>query len=247
MKKATKQQEQQLKHKTPSLKSLNTFKHLTWFWHLESIEGFECVFGVYSFLLYWMKRVGCLDGLNGGGWEGIYSPTTILSVGWLLCRWAHRTVRWRTRHSIVHCPMRAMSTDRWALELLTVEDFCSFGAPDSPVGPIVADYLLTSDATDCKRSLAVDRWWSWPLLRGITGQSGGTPDSSVIIKNEHQEFPRAASSRSASAMALDTVRCATGSCKSVLLQTYRIVPQSFSLYVYMNFMHLRKILTGQTS
>jgi hypothetical protein len=37
-----------------------------------------------------------------------------------------------------------------------------------------------------------------------------------------------------------TVRCATGWCKSVLLQTCRIDPKSFSLYVYMNFMHLRK-------
>jgi hypothetical protein len=50
--KATKQQEQQLKHKSPSLKSLNTFDHLTRFWNLERIEDFDCDFGVYSLLLY---------------------------------------------------------------------------------------------------------------------------------------------------------------------------------------------------
>jgi hypothetical protein len=54
MKKATLQQEQQMQHKSPSLKSLNTFDHLTWLWHLERIEGFQCVFGVYSLLLYWV-------------------------------------------------------------------------------------------------------------------------------------------------------------------------------------------------
>jgi hypothetical protein len=54
MKKATKQQEQQMEHKSLSLKSLNTFDHLTWLWHLEKIEGFECGFGMYSLLLYWV-------------------------------------------------------------------------------------------------------------------------------------------------------------------------------------------------
>jgi hypothetical protein len=43
MKKATKQQEQEKKHKSPSLKSLNTFDHLTWFWNLERVEGFDYV------------------------------------------------------------------------------------------------------------------------------------------------------------------------------------------------------------
>jgi hypothetical protein len=33
----------------------------------------------------------------------------------------------------VHCPVRAMSADRWGLELLIVEVFCPLAAPDSPV------------------------------------------------------------------------------------------------------------------
>jgi hypothetical protein len=39
----------------------------------------------------------------------------------------------RIRHSTIHCPVRAMSADRWGLELLTVEVVYPFGAPDSPV------------------------------------------------------------------------------------------------------------------
>jgi hypothetical protein len=44
----------------------------------------------------------------------------------------HRTL-------VVHCPVRATSADRWGLELLIVEVFCPFAAPDSPVYPDVAD------------------------------------------------------------------------------------------------------------
>jgi hypothetical protein len=35
---------------------------------------------------------------------------------------------------------------------LTVEVFCPFAAPDSPVRPVVADCLLTSGTADCARS-----------------------------------------------------------------------------------------------
>ena len=69
-----------MEHKSLSLKLLNTFDHLTWFWNLERIECFECVFGVYFLLLYWMRRVGCLDGLNYGGWGVFIAPTAILAI-----------------------------------------------------------------------------------------------------------------------------------------------------------------------
>jgi hypothetical protein len=39
----------------------------------------------------------------------------------------------------------ATSTDYWGLELLTVEDLCPFGAPDSPVRSDITDILLTPD------------------------------------------------------------------------------------------------------
>jgi hypothetical protein len=89
-----------------------------------------------------------LDGLNGGGWGVFIAPTTILVA----------VVDGHTRHSNVHCPVSAMLADRWGLEVLTVEIFCLLAAPDSPVRPSIADYLLTSGTTDCARSRAVDRW-----------------------------------------------------------------------------------------
>jgi hypothetical protein len=48
-------------------------KQLIWFWSLEGIECFDCIFGVLSLLLYWMWSLENLDGLNGDGWGGIYS------------------------------------------------------------------------------------------------------------------------------------------------------------------------------
>jgi hypothetical protein len=48
----TKQQEQQMKHKSHSLKSLITIGHLPKLWDLERIGSFECVFGMNPLLLY---------------------------------------------------------------------------------------------------------------------------------------------------------------------------------------------------
>jgi hypothetical protein len=129
-------------------------------------------------------------------WLGVFMAlSTILAVGWLLCRWAHQTVRWCTRHSTVHCPMCATSADRWGLERLTVEVICSFPAPDSPVRPVV-DCLLTSGAADCAQS------HSQPLGE-VDRCSVVSSDSLVahrtvwwILAVERQEFLRAASSRS---------------------------------------------------
>jgi hypothetical protein len=95
---------------------------------------------------------------------GIYSPTTILVVSWLLYRRAHQTVRWCTGHSIVHYPVRATLANCWGLESLTVEVVCPRGVPYSPVAQrtvwcnlIVTDCLLTFGAADCGCSPAVDR------------------------------------------------------------------------------------------
>jgi hypothetical protein len=118
-------------------------KHLIWFWSLERMECFDCVFGVYSLLLYWMRSVRTLDGLNGGGWVVFIASNHLLTIGWLCCRRAHRTVRWCTRHNTIHCPVRATPVDRWVLELLTIEFLCPLATPDSPV---TSDFeVLTSD------------------------------------------------------------------------------------------------------
>jgi hypothetical protein len=89
---------------------------------------------------------------------GIYSPNqTSLTMG---------TPDSPVVHRILHCSLSggATSADRWGLELLTVEDFYPFGAPDSPVRPVIQECLLTSSAAYCGCSPAVDRWWSRPLL-----------------------------------------------------------------------------------
>jgi hypothetical protein len=49
----------------------------------------ECIL----LLLYCVLRVESLDDLNGGGWGVFIAPTTILAIGCVLCRRAHRTVR----------------------------------------------------------------------------------------------------------------------------------------------------------
>jgi hypothetical protein len=126
-----------------------------------------------------MLGVEGLDDLNGGGWVVFIAPTNILVVVWVLCLWAHRTVRWRTRHITVHCLVRATSADRWDLELLTVEVAWPFGAPDSPVAHRT-QHCSMFGACHVSRPLgfgAVDRWSR--LSFWCTGQSGGTPDGPV--------------------------------------------------------------------
>jgi hypothetical protein len=73
------------------------------------------------------KKLGWLEWWWSGG---IYSPNHYSSR---CCRWAHQTVWWCTGHDTIHCPVPAMSTDRWGLERLTVEVPCPLAALDSPV------------------------------------------------------------------------------------------------------------------
>jgi hypothetical protein len=133
-------------------------KHLIWFWSLDRICCFDCVFVVYFFALVLNGEVAMLGWLEWR-WLGVFIASNhLLAVGWLCCGWAHRTVRWCTGHCIVHCPVSATSGDRWGLELLTVEVFYLLAALDSPVQPDVADCLLTSGTADCARSRVVNRW-----------------------------------------------------------------------------------------
>jgi hypothetical protein len=73
----------------------------------------------------------------------IYSPNHY-SSRWLFClSMGTPDGPVRTRHSTVHCPVRAMSSDRWGLELLIVEVVCPCGAPDS----LVAHQIVRCDLT----------------------------------------------------------------------------------------------------
>jgi hypothetical protein len=163
----SKQQEQQKKHKWSSLKSLSTwrgFDPLIVSWSVCLCSSIECE-GLKTWMA-WMVVVG--------GY--IYSPNHYSSR---CCRWAHRTVRWCTGHSTIHCPVCATSADRWGLEWLTVEVLCPLGAPNSLVCSNSAN--LTSDfcTIHCSfhqrsRSLgAVDRCSVSSLDSLVhTGQSG---------------------------------------------------------------------------
>jgi hypothetical protein len=76
MKKArlkAKQQEQQMKHESHSLKPLITNDHLSQLWHLERFGSFECVLEWIVCSCIECVWVECLGVLNGGGWGWIYS------------------------------------------------------------------------------------------------------------------------------------------------------------------------------
>jgi hypothetical protein len=101
-----------------------------------------------------------------------------------------------TRHSIVHCPVRATSGNRWDLELLHVEVVCPCGAMDSPVAHRTVRCHLTSqtvsDLLTLQTVMAVDRCsWAHRTVR-------------CILAEECCKFPRAASSLGAPAWAPDS-------------------------------------------
>jgi hypothetical protein len=163
------------RNKSPSLKSLNDFDHLTRFWNLERIECFDCVFGVYSLLLYWMRRVWCLDGMNGGGWGVIYSPNHY-SSHWLFAL-SMSTPDSPVVHGTHNCSLSGACHVSWPLGFGAVDrwnllSFCctgqSGGTPHSPVRPVVADCLLTFGIIDCARSITDDRWAKLTVARCLT-------------------------------------------------------------------------------
>jgi hypothetical protein len=156
----SKQQEQQKKHKWSSLKSLSTWVNFgTWrgfhplivSWSVCLCSSIECQ-GLKT-SMDWMVLVG-----------GIYSPNHYYSH---CCRWAHRTVRWCTRHDTVHCPVRTTAADRWGLERLTIEFLYPLATPDSLVH---SDFtVLTSALFTVLSSTQSTIGRSWPLLHWLTG------------------------------------------------------------------------------
>jgi hypothetical protein len=156
-----------------------------------------------------------LDGLNGGGWGVFIASNHFLAVGWLCCRWAHRTVRWCTGHCTIHCPVRATLAERSGLELLTVEVFCPLAAPDSPVAHRTVRCVLNLQTESAQST--VER--SWPLLCCRTGQFGSTPDSPMNYRWRALRKPESGQFARCSARAPDNVWCATGCTNSCMLQT----------------------------
>jgi hypothetical protein len=127
-----------------------------------------------------MKKLQCLDGLNGGGCGIFIASNHYFSR---CCQWAHQIVRWCTGHCVVHCPVSATSADCWGLELLTVEVFYPLAVPDSPVAHQIVWCVLTLQSAQS----TVRR--SWSLLRCLTGQSGGARDSPMNYNGRASRKP----------------------------------------------------------
>jgi hypothetical protein len=142
-------------------------KRLSWFWNLEGIECFDCVFGVFSFALVLNVKFWKLGWLEWWWLGGIYSPNHYSSR---CCRWTHRTERWCTKHYTIHCSVRATSADYWGLERLIVEVLCPLATPDSSVRSDFAVLTSTLSTVHCSSQSTIGH--SWPLLRWLTGQSG---------------------------------------------------------------------------
>jgi hypothetical protein len=123
-------------------------KQWSWFWSLEWIKCFGCVFKVVAFAL----AINVMFKILGCHWRrclrGIYSLQPLLSR-WRVCWWcAHRTVRWCTGHVLytVRCVPRWCTGQvlytvrcvprqhvRWGLVRMTVGTLCPIAVPDSPV------------------------------------------------------------------------------------------------------------------
>jgi hypothetical protein len=142
-------------------------------------------------------------------WLGVFiAPNHFLAVGWLCCRWAHRTVRWCTGQSLftVRCAPRQRA--HWGLELLIVGTLCPFATLDSPVPHRTVRWPLTSMLW-----LLCGTVEHYSLLQSTIGAQGViaslahrtvqcTPDSPVNYSGERPENSR-------EWLFVDTVRCAT--------------------------------------
>jgi hypothetical protein len=129
-----------------------------------------------------MRCLKSLDTWSGGGWGVFIAPTTKPTVGEVVYRWAHRTVRCTTRH----CPVRQPRhpTIR-VLTVLTVGALTSWGtgqsgaAPDrhcslsgAPSGAALTLRELSAHCARCRRSLE--------LIVALDSRcSDGTPDIPV--------------------------------------------------------------------
>jgi hypothetical protein len=225
MRKQSKQQEQQKKHKWSSFKSLSNWVDFGLWRELNALimsleywicSCIECE--VQKTWMAWMEVVG-----------GIYSPNHYSSC----------CCRWHTGHDIVHCPVPTTSADRWVLERLIVEVLCPLVAPDSPVAywacPVRSDFTaLTSDFYTVRFLL-----FTQPTVRAVDRCSVGSPDMSsahrtvwLIIAERLPEKPKSGQFVECSAWAPDSVWCATGSTIASLCSKLGWAPNLISFLVY---------------
>jgi hypothetical protein len=214
--KQSKQEEQQRKHKTPSLKSLNTwFDFGAWRGLNALIVYLECIlcscieWEVWEAWMAWMEVVGGIYSLQPlpGRWLTLLSMSTPDSP-----------VVYRTLHCSlsgachISQPLGFGAVDRWSpLSSCGTRQFG--GTPDSPVRSDFAVLTSNSCSVHCFFINTVDYWAKLtvaPLAhRTVRG----------ILVEWLWENPRAASSRWLQPRASDNVQCATGCAHSCMLQT----------------------------
>jgi hypothetical protein len=148
-------------NKTTQMILSQVSKQLSWFWNLEWIECFDCVFGVFAFALVLNEKYRMLGWLEWR-WLGVFiAPTTILVI--TVDGTPDIPVVRRTWHCSlsgachVSRPLGFREVDRWS-SLYSYGTRQSGGTPDSPVRSDFA--ALTSDLRTvyCSSDTAVDRW-----------------------------------------------------------------------------------------
>jgi hypothetical protein len=80
-------------------------------------------------------------------------------------------------------PLGFRAVDRWR----RLSSSCIGQSGATPDSPVLSDFCAALFRSDIS---TVDRWFSRePLLRWLTGQSSGTPDSSVNYSGARLHFP----------------------------------------------------------
>jgi hypothetical protein len=119
-------------------------------------------------------------GFHWRRWLGVFIVSNhFLAVGWVCCRWAHRTVWWCTGQVLFTVRCVTCQHACWGLERSTVGTLCPIAAPDSSVPHrTCSDFSALTSAAYCSlwQSTVGPRL---PLLCWLTGHVWCTPDSLV--------------------------------------------------------------------
>jgi hypothetical protein len=147
-----------------------------------------------------------LDAWSGGGWGVFIAPTTKPTIGEVVCRWVHRTVRCASHITLLLGFWRFRPLELWHL-----------GAPDrhcsqsgAPSGAALTLRELSAHCSRCRRPLE-------STVALLSRCSAGRPDSPVthrtvqwIIAERLSRNPKVKSSACTVPRAPDTIRWHTG-------------------------------------
>jgi hypothetical protein len=168
----SKRQEQQKNTNDPLTSTRVDFGNLEW------IDCVDCVLEYWTLLLQWIKTSECLDDFEWGGWGVFIAPNHFLAVGKVCRRWAHGTVTF-------HCLVRYVSASIRVWSCWPLERFV-FLLHRTVRWPLTSATALFMTVPLRSRPLVRRE----PLLRWLTGQFGGTPDSPMNYSGARPEETR---------------------------------------------------------